>query len=82
MTTETAHQLGYSLVLLISTCSAIGLDTIERNPFPPRYLDNPDALSITYVLKEPIEVWPDRALQNLAQLEVKTKVESIKTRFG
>ena len=82
MTTETVRQLGFTIVLLISTCSAMGLDTIERNPFPPRYFDNPDALSIAYVLKEPIEVWPDRVLQNLVQLEVNTNVESIKTRFG
>ena len=73
MTTETAHQFGFDLVLLISTCSAMGLDTIERNPFPPRYFDNPDALSITYVLKEPIEVWPNRVLENLAKLEVKSQ---------
>ena len=73
MTTESMRQLGFTIVLLISTCSSMGFDTIERNPFPPLYFDNPDARSITYILKEPIEVWPNRALQNLAQLEVKSQ---------
>ena len=59
--------------MLISTDSAMALNTIERNPFPPHVFQNPDSRYIKYILKEPIAVWPARILENFTRLQVKRK---------
>ena len=50
---------------------AMPSDLLQRFPYWSPYLWRTTATKLDYLLKGPIDVWPDRIMQNFSQLEVR-----------
>ena len=58
------------LVTFVAPRTTFSSPIVERHPYWSHYLRDVNVIQLRYTYKDPIEVWPDRVLENLTRLEV------------